>query len=74
LLSLNIHGIQSETVAEKLNEYGAAVRAGLHCAPSAHRKMGTIKTGTVRFSPSLFTKSAEWERTVWALKKIAKHS
>jgi cysteine desulfurase/selenocysteine lyase len=29
--------------------YGIAVRAGLHCAPWAHRTLGTLETGAVRF-------------------------
>lgn len=29
--------------------YGVAVRSGLHCAPWAHRTLGTLDTGAVRF-------------------------
>ena len=36
--------------AERLAAQGAAVRAGLHCAPLAHRTAGTLETGTVRVS------------------------
>jgi selenocysteine lyase/cysteine desulfurase len=35
------------------------VRAGLHCAPMAHRSGGTLETGTVRVSFSAFNTSAE---------------
>jgi selenocysteine lyase/cysteine desulfurase len=31
------------------------VRAGLHCAPRAHRTLGTFPGGTVRMSPGWFT-------------------
>lgn len=56
VLSLNVKGHDSETVAEYLNKrYGIATRAGLHCAPLAHRAMGTLDTGTVRIAPSVFT-------------------
>ena len=34
-------------LAEK---YGIATRVGLHCAPSAHKTLGTYPTGTLRFS------------------------
>ncbi|MBO4431927.1 MAG: aminotransferase class V-fold PLP-dependent enzyme [Clostridia bacterium] len=54
VLSFNIVGVQSEEVAEYLNRRGVAVRAGLHCAPAAHRKLGTGNTGTVRIAPSVF--------------------
>ena len=36
--------------AAALAERGIAVRAGLHCAPLAHRTAGTLDTGTVRLS------------------------
>lgn len=55
VLSFNFKGVPSEQTAALLNEAGVATRAGLHCAPLAHRKMGTDKTGTVRLAPSAFT-------------------
>lgn len=39
-----------ETLAQRLGEMGICVRAGLHCAPSAHESAGTLETGTVRLS------------------------
>lgn len=39
-----------EVLAQALAEQGIAVRAGLHCAPLAHRSAGTLETGTVRVS------------------------
>ncbi len=39
-----------EDFAEKLSGAGISVRAGLHCAPLAHRSAGTLDTGTVRIS------------------------
>ena len=38
------------SVALILAEQGIAVRAGLHCAPLAHKSAGTLETGTVRVS------------------------
>lgn len=55
ILSLNVKGVPSEKTAAYLSDNGVYVRAGLHCAPCAHIKMGTEQTGTVRFSPSIFT-------------------
>ena len=38
-------------VADALGqEHGIMVRVGLHCAPNAHRTLGTYPTGTIRFS------------------------
>lgn len=59
VLSFNIKNIPSEKTAAYLNGRGFALRAGLHCAPVAHQKIGTIKTGTVRFSPSVFNTDKE---------------
>lgn len=39
-----------EQVAQDLARQGIALRAGLHCAPLAHRSAGTLDTGTVRIS------------------------
>lgn len=39
-----------EDFAAALSKHGIAVRAGLHCAPLAHKSAGTLQTGTVRVS------------------------
>ena len=36
-------------------EYGIQTRCGLHCAPVAHRTLGTFPQGAVRFSVGPFT-------------------
>lgn len=69
-VSVSIPHFDSVTVAEKLNENSIAVRAGLHCAPMAHRTLGTITSGTVRFSPGFFTEKAHIESAVNSFKKI----
>ena len=43
-------GEDCEEFSEKMGELGIAVRAGLHCAPTAHESAGTLQTGTVRVS------------------------
>lgn len=72
VLSFNLDGFSSVETAQKLNKYGIAVRAGLHCAPLAHKKLGTIDIGTVRVSPSIFTTEAEMEYLVNTIKNIKK--
>lgn len=54
VLSLCVEGMDAETAAERLAQRGVAVRAGLHCAPLAHRSAGTLESGTVRLSFSPF--------------------
>ena len=62
VLSFTRQGEDPETTAERLNALGVAVRAGLHCAPAAHRKFGTLPAGTVRLSPSAFTAPQDTQR------------
>lgn len=49
-LLVNKVGIDCERWAERLASHGFALRAGLHCAPCAHRALGTLDTGGVRIS------------------------
>ena len=54
VLSFNVSGKASEDISQALNRHGVATRAGLHCAPLAHRYFDTLEIGTVRISPSIF--------------------
>lgn len=54
VLSFSTDAMSSEDCAEKLSDLGIAVRAGLHCAPTAHISAGTNKKGSVRISMSAF--------------------
>ncbi len=71
VISFNIDEVESEKVAAYLNNKGIAVRAGLHCAPSAHRMMGTLDSGTVRIAPSVFTNEKDIQILMIALKKFS---
>lgn len=51
-------------------EYGIMSRVGLHCAPAAHRAIGTFPEGTIRFAPGVQTKSKEILTAIAALKEI----
>lgn len=52
------------------SQYDIAVRAGLHCAPLAHRSAGTLERGTVRFSFSPFNTFGEVDTAVRALHRV----
>ena len=67
VLSFRVTGRDAEAVGEALAERGIAVRAGLHCAPLAHRTAGTLDTGTVRVSFSAFNTPREVDMLVRAL-------
>lgn len=70
LLSFNVEGLDSEDCAARLSGNGIAVRAGLHCSPCAHEALGTLETGAVRISPSVFTKHSDIERTAHIISKL----
>lgn len=59
-----------ESVGDALAERGIAVRAGLHCAPLAHRSAGTLGTGTIRLSFSDFNTPEEVYRTLAVLRDL----
>ena len=70
VLSVRCRDMDCETLAQALAHSGIAVRAGLHCAPVAHRTAGTLETGTVRLSLSPFTTDADIAHTVRAFHDI----
>ena len=71
VFALNVEGFDSEQVAAFLSESaGIAVRSGLHCAPSAHKQMGTLDSGAVRIAPSYFTTERDMQILFDSLRKI----
>lgn len=62
VVSCVFDGYSSDNIGQILNEQGVEVRTGLHCAPSAHRFLGTFPEGTVRFSVSYFNTEYEFEK------------
>ena len=70
--SLVIPGRDNARVALQLEQrYGIAVRAGLHCAPWAHRAIGTFPQGTIRVSLGHSTTAAEVDTVIAAFREIA---
>ena len=64
--------MDAETLGSALAERGIAVRAGLHCAPLAHRTVGTLDTGTVRLSFSDLNTPEEVDRVISVLRVLLK--
>ncbi|MDP8225161.1 MAG: aminotransferase class V-fold PLP-dependent enzyme [Candidatus Lernaella stagnicola] len=52
--------------------YGIAVRPGLHCAPRAHRTLGTMPAGTLRLAPSVLTPVDAVDEVAAAIAEIVK--
>lgn len=53
------------------HQFDIAVRTGLHCAPDAHRSIGTYPSGTVRVSPGYFNTEEHINTFIQAVKSIA---
>lgn len=73
LLSFNVRGVDSSTIAGYLDGQKIAVRAGLHCAPLAHNHYKTSSRGAVRLSPSVFNTLEQAKYVVRSVKKIKKY-
>ena len=72
IVSFNLCDLPSSKVASMLDSYGICVRGGLHCAPSIHKKLGTLDVGAVRISFSYFNNIGEIDRLYKVLKSIRK--
>ncbi len=71
VISINIGDEDSSEISYVLDKaFDIAVRSGLHCAPLAHRTMGTFDQGTVRFSMGYFNTKEDVYKAVDALKHI----
>ena len=73
ILSIDFINNDNGLVSHELSkEYGIMTRSGMHCAPSAHKTLGTFPKGTVRFSISHFTTLEEIDYAIDCINKIAK--
>ncbi len=71
IVSFAHRSLPSEEVATALSErFDIAVRGGLHCAPLAHRALGTAPQGLVRASFSPFQSLQEARALIQALRAI----
>ena len=71
-VSISLHDWEPADLATALgSSFGIAVRAGLHCAPDAHRTLGTYPCGTVRLSAGCFTTEDDIDQAVAALRQLA---
>ncbi|HPX18667.1 Cysteine desulfurase [anaerobic digester metagenome] len=72
VVSFILEGMSPSELALALDQdYGIMARSGLHCAPSAHRTIGTFPEGTIRLSPGYFTTREDIEYTVEAVAALA---
>lgn len=68
VVSFAVEGVPSAEASAELSRMGFCMRGGLHCAPLAHKKLGTLEEGTVRFAPSAFNTQDEVNALTRALR------
>jgi len=74
VVSLNFPGKDNAEIAAALDrDYGIMARCGLHCAPAAHKTLGTYPHGTVRFSFGYFNTLDEIGYIARAIRQLIKH-
>lgn len=73
VVSFNIAGMEPSEVGMRLDEeYGILCRVGLHCAPAAHRTIGTFPAGTVRFALGAFNTAEDVDAALRAVARLAR--
>lgn len=71
IISINFRDNDNGKMAHRLSsEFGIMSRSGMHCAPSAHKTLGTFPRGTVRFGLSYFLEKADIMYAVDCLYKL----
>jgi cysteine desulfurase/selenocysteine lyase len=73
-VSFNIAGMEPSEVGLRLDDaYAIMCRVGLHCAPAAHKTIGTFPVGTVRFGLGAFNTPEEVAAALIAVEKLAQN-
>lgn len=74
-VSFDIAGLEPSEVGLRLDEeHGILCRVGLHCAPAAHRTLGTFPVGTVRFGLGAFNTSEQVDHALAAVGQLAQET
>ena len=72
VVSFNIDGMRASDVGLQIDDAcGIMSRPGLHCAPSAHRTLGTAPHGTVRFSFGYFNTREQIDTALNAIEALS---
>ena len=75
VITINIGNMDSGEITFLLDsEYNIATRSGIHCAPLAHKTLGTLEQGAVRFSIGYFNTKEEIDISIEALKEISNNN
>ncbi len=66
----NVDRLSPQRVSAFLDENGICVRSGLHCAPLAHKALGTLQTGGIRLSFGYFNTKHDIDKLLATLNKL----
>ena len=75
VISVNIGNMDSGEITFLLDsDYNIATRSGIHCAPLAHKTIGTLEQGAVRFSLGYFNTKEDIDKAIEALIEISRNN
>lgn len=70
IVSIQCRNMDEAELAHRLDvQYGILTRVGMHCAPHAHKALGTFPGGTMRFSFGFQNQEEDIRRAVFAIRK-----
>ena len=73
IVSFKADGKTVSEIGSRLDDrYGILSRVGLHCAPSAHRTVGSFPEGTVRLAPGVFSTKEDIQKTLKAVSEVCR--
>ncbi|MBU2235408.1 MAG: aminotransferase class V-fold PLP-dependent enzyme [Proteobacteria bacterium] len=73
IISFTVAGKHVSDIGLRLDEeYGVLSRVGLHCAPAAHKTIGSFPEGTVRLAPGVFTTVSDIQEAIQAISKVVR--
>lgn len=75
VVSFTLAGQDPAEIAFRLEQqFGICTRVGLHCAPDAHRSLGSFPGGTVRVSPGIFNTRDDIDKLLAAVAALIKQA
>ncbi len=73
IVSFTATGKQTSQIAFRLDQdYEILTRSGLHCAPAAHKTIGSFPGGTVRMAPGIFNTPGDMEEALRAIEQVVR--
>ncbi|MBM3141653.1 MAG: aminotransferase class V-fold PLP-dependent enzyme [Chloroflexi bacterium] len=73
IVSFTVAGRHVSEIGLRLDEeHGVLTRVGLHCAPAAHKTIGSFPEGTIRLAPGVFTTRDDIHTAIRAIEKVVR--